>query len=91
MESVMEVELSTLGWDPSFEEEWQRSSSPGQVPARIAAEHRGAYDAWAAEGSGWSRVAGRLRHGHETLPGVGTAATEWSQAARCAAPSRQGS
>src|SRR5574341_380092 len=71
MESTMEVELSTLGWDPSFEEEWQRSSSPGQVPARIAAEHRGAYEAWAAAGSGWSRVAGRLRHELETLPGVG--------------------
>jgi ribosome biogenesis GTPase / thiamine phosphate phosphatase len=67
----MEVELSTLGWDPSFEEEWQRGSTPGQVPARIAAEHRGAYEAWAAAGSGWSRVAGRLRHELETLPGVG--------------------
>ncbi len=67
----MEVELPTLGWDPSFEEEWQRSSTPGQVPARIAAEHRGAYQAWSAAGSGWSRVAGRLRHELETLPGVG--------------------
>lgn len=67
----MEVELPTLGWDPSFEEEWQRSATPGQVPARIAAEHRGAYEVWAASGSGWSRVAGRLRHNLEALPGVG--------------------
>jgi ribosome biogenesis GTPase len=67
----MEVELSSLGWDPSFEEEWQRNSAPGQVPARIAAEHRGAYQAWAAAGSGWARVAGRLRHELETPPGVG--------------------
>ena len=67
----MQVELSTLGWDPSFEEEWRRSAAPGQVPAHIAAEHRGAYEAWAAAGSGWSRVAGRLRHELDTLPGVG--------------------
>jgi ribosome biogenesis GTPase len=67
----MDVDLTTLGWDPSFEEEWQRTSSPGQVPARIASEHRGAYEAWSAAGSGWSRVAGRLRHEPEALPGVG--------------------
>lgn len=67
----MECELSSLGWGPSYEEEWQRVSTPGQVPARIAAEHRGAYEAWAAAGSGWSRVAGRLRHELEALPGVG--------------------
>jgi ribosome biogenesis GTPase len=71
MESTMEVELSTLGWDPSFEEQWQRVSTPGQVPARIAADHRGAYEVWSAAGIGWSRVAGRLRHGVDTLPGVG--------------------
>jgi len=67
----MEVDLPTLGWDPSFEEEWQGVSSPGQVPARIAAEHRGAYEAWAPSGSGWARVGGRLRHELEALPGVG--------------------
>jgi hypothetical protein len=33
----MVVELPTLGWDPSFEAEWQRGSTPEQVPARIAA------------------------------------------------------
>src|SRR5512140_22032 len=71
MESDMELELSALGWSPSFEEEWQRTSTPGQVAARIAAEHRGAFEAWAAAGSGWSRVAGRLRHRLEALPGVG--------------------
>jgi ribosome biogenesis GTPase / thiamine phosphate phosphatase len=71
MESTMVVELPSLGWDPWFEAEWQRSSTPGQVPARIAAEHRGAYEAWAAAGSGWSRVAGRLRHELDALPGVG--------------------
>ena len=67
----MEFELPSLGWNASFEEEWQRISSPGEVPARIAAEHRGAYEAWAAGGSGWSRVAGRLRHETKELPGVG--------------------
>ncbi len=67
----MEVDLSSLGWDPSFEAEWQRDPAPGQVPARIAAEHRGAYEAWAAAGSGWVRVAGRLRQEPEALPAVG--------------------
>jgi ribosome biogenesis GTPase len=67
----MEVDLPTLGWNPALEEEWQRTSSPGQIPARIAAEHRGAYEAWSTVGSGWARVAGRLRQETEALPGVG--------------------
>jgi ribosome biogenesis GTPase len=71
MESTMEVDLSTLGWGPSFEQDWQRASSPGQVPARIAAEHRGAYEVWATAGSGRARLAGSLRHALETPPGVG--------------------
>jgi ribosome biogenesis GTPase len=65
------VDLPTLGWDSSFEEQWLRETVPGQVPARIAAEHRGAYEAWSAGGSSWARVAGRLRQDLETLPGVG--------------------
>jgi ribosome biogenesis GTPase len=71
VEFTMEVELSSLGWDSSFEEQWQRCATPGQVPARIAADHRGAYEVWAAEGSGRARVAGRLRHELDALPGVG--------------------
>ena len=42
-------------------------------PARIAAEHRGAYEVWSPTGSGRAQLAGRLRLELEDagLPGVG--------------------
>lgn len=66
-------DLAALGWSPFFDEQWQRWAASEWVPARIAAEHRGAYEVWSAAGGGWSRIAGRLRHElqERELPGVG--------------------
>lgn len=62
-------DLSTLGFGPCFEEQLR----PGDLPARIAADHRGAYEVWSERGVGPARLAGRLRLELEDvgLPGVG--------------------
>ena len=54
-------ELSDLGFGPFFEEQLSRSEHSAGVPARIAAEHRGAYVVWSASGSGRAQLAGKLR------------------------------
>jgi len=69
----MAFDLSAWGWSPFFDEQWQPWAAAGALPARIAAEHRGAYEVWSGEGAGRARPAGRIRHGAgvEALPGVG--------------------
>jgi ribosome biogenesis GTPase len=69
----MSLELSDLGWNPFLEEQWHRWAAAKLVPARIAADRRGAYEVWGAAGTGWSKMAGRLRHdlAARELPGVG--------------------
>ena len=62
-------ELSALGFGPFFAEQIDRESNP--IYARIAAEHRGAYEVWAADGVAAAQLAGRLRHQAEEAPGVG--------------------
>ncbi len=66
-------ELSSLGFGPFFERQLQTSESDTVIPARIAAEHRGAYEVWSATGSGRAHLAGRLRLDLEeaAFPGVG--------------------
>ena len=66
-------QLSRLGFGPFFEEQLSRSGDPAATPARIAAEHRGAYEVWSASGAGPARLAGKLRAELEAegLPGVG--------------------
>jgi ribosome biogenesis GTPase len=73
MEDVIVYELSALGFGPFFERQLQRSSGDEVIPARVAAEHRGAYEVWSTNGSGRARLAGRLRLEHEDVgaPGVG--------------------
>ncbi len=64
--------LATLGWSDFFAA--QMSAWPSGVPARVAAEHRGAFDVWADGASGRAQLAGRLRRGDQdetALPGVG--------------------
>ncbi len=54
-------ELSALGFSPFFDR--QLLGLPGRpgTPARVAAEHRGAFEVWSATGSGPAYLAGRLR------------------------------
>lgn len=66
-------ELNLLGWSPFFEEQWSSWASPALVPARVAAEHRGAYEVWSARSEGLARLTGRLRRelGEDALPVAG--------------------
>jgi hypothetical protein len=70
----MAFELAALGFRPCFERQPPPSSGEHEViPARIAAEHRGAYEVWATTGSRRAYLAGRLRLelGDGGAPGVG--------------------
>jgi ribosome biogenesis GTPase len=73
MENVIVYELSALGFGPFFERQLQPSGEEGVIPARVASEHRGAYEVWSATGSGRAQLAGRLRLELEDAgtPGVG--------------------
>jgi ribosome biogenesis GTPase len=72
MEDVIVYELPALGFGPYFEQQLLPSDD-GVIPARIAAEHRGAYEVWSTTGSGRAHLAGRLRLELEDagVPGVG--------------------
>jgi ribosome biogenesis GTPase / thiamine phosphate phosphatase len=73
MEDVIVYELSALGFAPFFEEQLRHRIPAQSIPARIAAEHRGAYEVWSCAGEGQAQLAGRLRIELEEdgLPGVG--------------------
>jgi len=73
MENVIVYELSALGFGPFFESQIQSSDGNPVIPARIAAEHRGAFELWSRTGAGRARLAGRLHRGLDdlSLPGVG--------------------
>lgn len=66
-------ELSALGFGPFFEQQLPLPDGRAVIPARIAAEHRGAYEVWARVGAGAAQLAGRLRRKLEPAgpPGVG--------------------
>jgi ribosome biogenesis GTPase len=73
MEDVIVYELRDLGFGPFFEQQVQALDDREIHPARVAAEHRGAYEVWSQIGSGRAQLAGRLRLDVENacLPGVG--------------------
>lgn len=62
-----------MGFGPFFEEQLRHWGTPAVIPARIVAEHRGAYQVWSVTGEGPAQLAGRLRLELEEdgLPGVG--------------------
>jgi ribosome biogenesis GTPase len=65
-------ELSALGFGPFFEQQLNTAEDRAGVPARVAAEHRGAFEVWSRTGAGPAQLAGRLRLDLETgPPGVG--------------------
>jgi len=73
MEDFNVNELLDLGFGPFFERQLQPLEGRRMIPARIAAEHRGAYEVWSASGASPARLAGRLRLEPEEagLPGAG--------------------
>lgn len=56
------MKLSELGFDPKFSEEFARLGDPALEPARVAIEHRGAYEVWTASGPRTVTLRGRLAH-----------------------------
>jgi ribosome biogenesis GTPase len=66
--------LEELGWDADWTSSLEQLEDDNLVPARIAAQHRGAYLVWSAEGELRARAAGRLFYAHEVgapIPAVG--------------------
>jgi ribosome biogenesis GTPase len=73
MEDANVFDLHAIGFTPFFERQLDNGTDGGSVPARVAAEHRGAFEVWAAAGAGSAQLAGRLLRdtGGGTLPGAG--------------------
>jgi len=70
----LSLDLNALGWSPGREQEFELYAADALAPARVAAQHRGAYVVYAAAGERPAEVAGRLRHaaaGPVDLPAVG--------------------
>jgi ribosome biogenesis GTPase / thiamine phosphate phosphatase len=66
--------LDSLGWMPTFEDQFAPHAADGLEPARVAVEHRGAYLLYTARGEQPAELAGRLRHAAAArgeLPAVG--------------------
>ncbi|HKC22818.1 MAG TPA: ribosome small subunit-dependent GTPase A [Gaiellaceae bacterium] len=66
--------MDELGWDDGWSSALEQLDEDNLVPARVAAQHRGAYVAWTAEGELRARAAGRLFYEHEIgepVPAVG--------------------
>jgi ribosome biogenesis GTPase / thiamine phosphate phosphatase len=66
--------LDELGWDADWAATLERLEHDNLIPARLAAQHRGAYVVWTADGELRARAAGRLFYEHEVgapVPAVG--------------------
>jgi ribosome biogenesis GTPase / thiamine phosphate phosphatase len=55
------LNLYDLGWSDQLESEFEPHAAAGLAPARVAVEHRGAYDVYAEAGELRAEVAPRLR------------------------------
>jgi ribosome biogenesis GTPase / thiamine phosphate phosphatase len=66
--------LEELGWDAAWQSALEQLQDDNLIPARVAAQHRGAYVVWSAEGETRASAAGRLFYEHEVgepIPAVG--------------------
>jgi ribosome biogenesis GTPase / thiamine phosphate phosphatase len=73
--------LDALGWNAEWESQFEELEPDNLIPARIAAQHRGEYVVWSAEGELRARTTGKLYYEHEVgapLPAVG----DWVAIAR---------
>jgi ribosome biogenesis GTPase / thiamine phosphate phosphatase len=71
---LLALPLETLGWDADWSSKFEQLEADNLIPARIAAQHRGAYVLWSADGELRARTAGKLFYAHEIgapLPAVG--------------------
>jgi ribosome biogenesis GTPase / thiamine phosphate phosphatase len=72
--SAVEPPLSLLGWSDQLETEFAPYAADGLDPARVVAQHRGAYAVHDGENEAWAEISGRLRHdaaGPADFPCVG--------------------
>jgi ribosome biogenesis GTPase len=70
----LSVRLTRLGWTPSLESEFEPHAAAGCIPARVGAQHRGAYVVLLESGERPAEPSGGLRHragGRGELPVVG--------------------
>ncbi len=68
------LDLTTLGWDDVFAEQFAPHAAAGLVPGRVSVQHRGAYDVLTAQGELRCDVRGRLYEESSSpadLPAVG--------------------
>jgi ribosome biogenesis GTPase len=68
------LSLDKLGWDAGWASALEQLEDDNLIPARVAAQHRGAYIVWTEGGELSARVAGKMFYTHETggmLPAVG--------------------
>jgi ribosome biogenesis GTPase / thiamine phosphate phosphatase len=66
--------LDELGWDDGWSSALEQLQEDNLTAARVAAQHRGAYVVWTADGELRARAAGRLYYDHEVgapIPAVG--------------------
>jgi len=66
--------LDELGWDDGWSSAFEQLQEDNLIAARVAAQHRGAYVVWTADGELRVRAAGRLYYEHEVgepVPAVG--------------------
>jgi ribosome biogenesis GTPase len=66
--------LDELGWDDAWASALGQLQEDNLIPARVAAQHRGAYVVWSADGEVRARASGRLYYEHEVgepVPAVG--------------------
>jgi ribosome biogenesis GTPase len=66
--------LEALGWDADWAPPFEQLEDDKLIPARVAAQHRGVYILWSADGELRARASGRLFYEHEVggvIPAVG--------------------
>ena len=66
--------LEELGWDDAWSSALEQMQDDNLFPARVAAQHRGEYEVWSAQGELRARASGRLYYEHEVgdpIPAVG--------------------
>lgn len=71
---MVTADLQDLGWDERWSSHLEELEDEQLIPARVAAQHRGAYVVWTESGELSAEVAGKLRHQLEVgypLPAVG--------------------
>ena len=66
--------LQRLGWSDQLETAFDPFRADGLAPARVVAQHRGAYVVHGTTGEAWAEITGRMRHAAASpadLPAVG--------------------